>query len=888
MLLTRSSGPCRRFPSRLLCGLLALGAAIFAQSWPASSVSASGPASATETRPNILVIVADDVGFSDIAPYGSEIRTPALSALADRGLRFSSYRTAPSCAPSRAMLLTGVDSHRAGVSNISEAIAPEQRASPFYNGHLNRNVVTIARLLNDSGYHTYLSGKWHLGYEDPALRPIHRGFERTVMMPFSGADNWSDKSYIPHYEKALWFENGEPLELPEDFYSSDYLVDRAIEQIAADHGDGRPFFSYLAFQAVHIPVQAPREYTERYLDTYTDGWTELRRRRAEAVRRLGLVAADAPMKTMSTTEDWDTLDEEEKRYNAKRMAVYAGMIESMDFNIGRLIRYLDEIGELDNTVIVFTSDNGPEPNDPAGMESLRGTAFRMFLRSSGYNTDYETLGEKDSYGTIGVSFASAAASPLGHYKFHSGDGGMRVPMIVSGPALAPEHVGAISHARAFVKDLAATILDLAGVAHPGIRYDGRYVEPMTGKSLLPVLSATSEGVYAGDDVIAYEIGANAALIKGDYKIITNRGPAGDGNWHLYNITADPGETRPLEKLEPAVFADLLAEYDRYTAENGVLPLPDDYSQLRQISRNAIRKQAIEPVIAILPPAPIAGPSIALLLVFAAVRRRRRRKEKRMKSMNRYGSTALVTGASSGIGKAFARSLAEQGIDVVLVARRAPLLEELAAELERDHGVKAHAIPQDLSRADAADELYTAIEAAGLRIDILINNAGYGSHGVFDTLDPARELEMINLSCRLPVALTHKVLGGMKQRGRGAIVFLSSVAGMMPVPFMATYSATKAFPLYFAEGLYGELSGSGIDVLAVAPGDTSTEFRDVADFHNKVPLPPRSAEHVVRTTFAALGRKPSVVDGIANKLTALSARITPKKLLLKQNAFIWRV
>lgn len=260
----------------------------------------------------------------------------------------------------------------------------------------------------------------------------------------------------------------------------------------------------------------------------------------------------------------------------------------------------------------------------------------------------------------------------------------------------------------------------------------------------------------------------------------------------------------------------------------------------------------------------------------------------MNSLKRYGTTALVTGASSGIGKSYARAIAKEGLNLVLVARRKPLLDELAAELGQAYGVAVHTIEQDLSAMDAADQVYENVRAAGLEIDILVNNAGFGTHGVFERLSLERELQMINLSCRLPVALTHKFIGAMKSRKRGAVVFLSSMAGTMPVPFMSTYSATKVFPLFFAESLYGELTGSGVDVLAVLPGDTSTEFRETADLANAFPIPARAADDVVQTTFAALGKTPSVIDGGANKMSAFFMGLMPKKSLLKMNARLWKV
>ncbi len=261
-----------------------------------NSVAQEGPlgaqvAPARTTAPNIVLILADDLGFSDISPFG---------------IRFSNYHTSASCAPSRAMLLTGVDSHRAGVANIPEAIPPEQAGHPNYQGVLSHSVVTVATLLEDAGYHTYMAGKWHLGMTPDTL-PSARGFKRTFAMADTGADNWEQKPYLPIYAKANWFADGKEATLPEDFYSSEFLVDKTIEFIDSNQ-DTQPFFAYLPFQAVHIPVQAPQEFTDKYLETYRDGWNALRARRHQQAIALGHVPADTKMVDMPSTADWDSLD----------------------------------------------------------------------------------------------------------------------------------------------------------------------------------------------------------------------------------------------------------------------------------------------------------------------------------------------------------------------------------------------------------------------------------------------------------------------------------------------------------------------------------------------------------------------------------------------------
>ena len=480
-------GYLARFVVRVQPGLLLL---------LSSALALAGGAAGT--RPNIVFILADDLGFTDIAPYGSEVNTPTLSMLAQQGIRFTNYHTAANCAPARAMLLTGVDNHLAGVPNIPEMLAPEQRRHDHYQGVLGDNVVTVATLLEAAGYHTYMAGKWHLG-STPRKLPSSRGFERTVALADSGADNWEQKTYIPLYDQASWFADGERYQLPEDFYSSRFLVDKTIEFIDTNLDDGKPFLAYVPFQAVHIPVQAPQEYIDRYMGVYDSGWDTLRQDRRERAVDLGIVPAETGMVRMSSTGNWDSLSEERQRYEAKRMAVYAGMIEAMDFNIGRLVDYLQQQGVYENTIFVFTSDNGAEGSGPA--DPLSFPANRV-PASLGYDLDYERLGLKGSYNSLSPSFASAAASPLSFYKFYTGEGGLRVPLIIAGKPL-PE-MPQLTGAFAWATDIAPTILAMANVDQPGERYAGRAVLPMIGRDLSPVLSGSADRVYAEEDTVGYE------------------------------------------------------------------------------------------------------------------------------------------------------------------------------------------------------------------------------------------------------------------------------------------------------------------------------------------------------------------------------------------------
>ena len=534
-----------------------------------------------QESPNIVLILADDLGFTDLASYGSEIHTPSISALAEQGVSFTNYHTGANCAPSRAMLLTGVDSHRSGVPNIPEMIPPEQSQHSHYSGTLGHNVVTVATLLQDAGYHTYMAGKWHLG-QTPDQLPSVRGFERTVALGDSGADNWEQKPYLPIYKKANWYADGQEYQLPEDFYSSRFLVDKTIEFIDSNQGDGQAFFAYVPFQAVHIPVQAPQEYIDRYMGVYDDGWTALRAERLARAIELGIVPGDSAMVTMASTADWDALNADEQAYEAKRMAVYGAMVEAMDHHIGRLVKHLKAIGEYDNTVFIFSSDNGAEAMGEPVQNSWSNSRG---LATQDYSVDYETLGLKGSFNAINPGFSSAAASPLAYYKFYLGEGGMRVPMIIAGAGI--ETKNQLSNAFTFVTDITPTILALTDVEPAPARYGGRLVEPIIGQSLMPLLAGTTEAVYGQNDAVGHELVGHGALFMGDYKIVFNQDIWGDNQWRLFNIIADPGETNDLSGENPAQLQLMLGRYQQYLADNNVLPMPAGYSFVTQIMYNAL-------------------------------------------------------------------------------------------------------------------------------------------------------------------------------------------------------------------------------------------------------------------------------------------------------------
>lgn len=523
---------------------------------------------AQDSRPNVVVILVDDAGYMDFGGYGGEARTSNIDALGDAGIRFSNYHTSPLCAPSRAMLLTGLSNHRAGVATIPEVITEAQYGQPGYSLRFEEGVETVATKLQRAGYRTYMTGKWHLGH-GPGDLPVDHGFDRSFILDASGADNYEQKSYMPYYEDAPWFEDGERAELPADFYSSDFIVDKMLEYLGEGEG---PFFSYLAFQAIHIPLQAPTEVIRRYEGEYEDGWHALRESRWQKAREIGLIHPEAELAPMhENLDDFDALTEDERRYYVKSMQVNAAMLDAMDQAIGRLIARLKASGEFDNTLFIVTSDNGPEFNEPAMTP-----VFRFWMSQNGYTSETETLGEKGTIAHIGPEWASAASSPGSLFKFFSTEGGLRVPLIVSGagvqsrPGFDPSSV--------FVTDIAPTVLEAAGVAAGDV----------DGVSLLPALSGAGRVDSARG--VGIEVSGNAAFFRGDYKLARVTLPYGDERWRLFNIRLDPGETTDISAELPEIFESMKTGYDEYASAVGVIAMPEGFNPIQQVLANTVRRQ----------------------------------------------------------------------------------------------------------------------------------------------------------------------------------------------------------------------------------------------------------------------------------------------------------
>lgn len=530
----------------------------------AAALGAALPARAQD-RPNILLILADDLGFSDLGAFGSEIATPNIDRLAREGARLTNFHATATCSPTRAMLLTGQDNHEVGYGNMLEIMADNQFGQPGYEGYLNDRAVSIATRLRQAGYDTVMAGKWHLGSR-PQSQPLAHGFRRSAALMQSGADNFEAKPYLEQNPKAVWLEDGSALELPADFYSSDYYVER-LTGFLKERPD-RPFFAYLPFQAVHYPHQAPAELIEKYLPAYREGYEALRHARYERLVQLGLMPGGRAMFSAPVIPEWDSLPQDTKVRRVRQMAVYAAMLEAMDMAIGRLLASLEADGRLDNTLVIFLSDNGA---DAAELDVASPDYYRR-----NFDLSTEKLGLPGSFSGYGVGWAQASMTPLRAFKGSAYEGGMRVPLIARWPGRIP--AGHASHAFGFVSDVVPTLLEAAGVQGESLR----------GASILPVLTGKAARAHSPDEVVCYELAGSAAAFRGDLKLVRSVPPFSDGRWQLFDLAADPGETHDLSAERPADRAALEAAYAEYAREVGVIDPPAGYSPLVQMVRNIPR------------------------------------------------------------------------------------------------------------------------------------------------------------------------------------------------------------------------------------------------------------------------------------------------------------
>jgi arylsulfatase A-like enzyme len=523
-------------------------------------------------RPNIVIILGDDLGFADMGAFGSEIKTPNLDALAREGVRFTNFYTHASCSPTRSMLLSGVDTHRNGLGNMDEYTAPNQQGLAGYEGFLNKQVATLPQLLKGAGYHTYMVGKWHMG-KAPDLIPAARGFERDFSLLDGAGSYWDMTSFTAASPLSLFTEDGKYLtELPKNYYATKTYTDKLIGFIDANHSDGKPFFAYVSHQAPHDPFHLPRDWRNRHVGEYDKGWDAVRQERLKRQVELGIVPAGTTLaERMWFVPDPVLLAPATRAILGKKMELYAGMVENLDYHVGRLIDHLKQIGEYENTVFIVFGDNGAEGTDLFAMiAGTPGSRDYLFAASKWSQTNPNAWGDPGSYVGYGPMWAQVSMTPFSQYKGWVAEGGIRNALIVSGPVVKRPK-GSINRGLMHVADLMPTLLEIAGARYPQT-LEGRELPPLIGKTWGPVLAGQAESPRTEQDYLAWEIFGNHAVRQGDWKIRWEYKPFGKAQWELFNVAADPSERKDLAEERPDKVRELVALWDSYVrANNVVLP-----------------------------------------------------------------------------------------------------------------------------------------------------------------------------------------------------------------------------------------------------------------------------------------------------------------------------
>lgn len=512
-----------------------------------------------DPRPNILLIVADDLGYADLGSYGSDIATPNIDALAAEGILFTQFHTAPMCAPTRAMLLSGNNNHVAGMAKqgVSGIMGDEH---PGYENHLSDRVIPFPRLLREVGYHTYITGKWHLGVK-LEHSPQAAGFERSFNNLHGGGSHFDAVGFEDG--GSLYFEDGEFVEWPQGRYTTDLYTEKLIGFISENQGDGKPFFAFAAYTSPHWPLQVPDEYLDRYAGRFNQGYDRLREQRFESLKSAGIIpqASTLPPRN-DAIRLWADLDPDEQKIEARKMELYAAMVDNLDNHVGRLIDYLKANDLYDNTLIVFMSDNGAAAEDFYNQEP-----FKEYVQEH-YDNAYGNMGRASSFVSYGPQWAEAGSAPFQRHKGYTLEGGITAPMIISGPGVAA-HAKKTS-AYLTVMDLAPTFLELAGAEYPA----GGMVQPMLGESINAFLAGTADAVHDENYLTVLSHYGRALVRQGKWKLSTFEPPFDEAQFGLFDLEADPGETNNLTESEPEKYQELLELWRKERKRLGIV-LPQD-------------------------------------------------------------------------------------------------------------------------------------------------------------------------------------------------------------------------------------------------------------------------------------------------------------------------
>jgi len=539
-------------------------------------------------RPNILFIVADDMAYTDIGAFGGgDIQTPTLDNLAKEGIKFSRFYAGAQCSTTRAMLMTGIDNHRAGLGTTVGAYsqpAANQLGQPGYEGALRSDVVTLSSILQAAGYYNVMVGKWHLGASKDN-KPSSRGFDRTFAMQ-QNSDHFDDQLGSFGFGHRDYWRNGEIVdELPKDFFSTRHFTAEFIDYLE-QRDKTRPFFGYLAYTAPHYPLQAPEDIIDKYKGRYDTGYDVLRSKRIQGLQASGLINQAAQHSHLrADVRAWESLSEKEKLTSARSMEIYAAMVDDMDQNINKVLAYLKSENLYENTLIIFLSDNGAE-----AASEQRGHAPALLPKAKNLDNSLENMGRKGSVVLYSHTWAAAGNGIFREYKFSGAEGGVRVPAMISWPrgAIKP----GINHGVTSVLDIMPTVLELAGIEHP-TQANAAYQTPI-GKSLVPVLRNRTESIRSDNDYLGFEFWGGRGVVAGDWKItgLYNQDTEVMEEWQLFNLATDPGEQIDLASRKPSVMKQMLAYWQDYVISNGVILAEPNVPALRKPSK-ALKESTVE-------------------------------------------------------------------------------------------------------------------------------------------------------------------------------------------------------------------------------------------------------------------------------------------------------
>ena len=536
--------------------------------------------------PNVIVMLADDLGYSDLGCFGGEIPTPNLDRLAERGLRYTNFHVTPMCSPTRAALLTGINAHAAGVGHVAHSDA----GFPGYAMELSEHTSTLAEAFRDHGYATFMVGKWHLAKDSDLANagrrhswPVQRGFES-----FHGILDGFTNFHHPH---RLVRDNTqvEVDQYPDDYYFTDDITDEAIQRIRSlkSSNPAKPFFCYFAHGAVHAPLQAKADDIARHAGNYAMGWDELRRRRHRRLIEQCIIADGTPLppRNAEVAHDvvpWDELDPRQQELFARYMEVYAGMVDNIDQNVGRLVDALEELGELDNTIIIFTSDNGASRE---GEDWGTSSYYTHLMGEPEWEADHDRLdliGGPQTMPHFPRGWAMACNTPFRLYKINTHAGGHQVPFIISWPDGIGD-TGSMRRQYTFVTDLYPSLMEMCGIEAPTER-NGRPLEPLTGSSITPTIEDPEAPPVHTEQY--YEMVGHRGYYRDGWEIVTlHQGltPFGDEEWELYDLTNDPTESTDLAGTHPEKVAELADAWERAAWDNQVYPL-EEGTNLKHIYR----------------------------------------------------------------------------------------------------------------------------------------------------------------------------------------------------------------------------------------------------------------------------------------------------------------